>query len=146
MTALGNLKLVAAKRTTQLSPALQRRNKVIKQLHEQIQLAAARLEGKAYAPTKLRTVKDAATGESKTVAVPKRIKEWWFTTNGGALCVQLRYGAKVVELAKGKTAVEIANMADLVPTLEVLKSVVEGGELDTQLESLSGSVKAGFKK
>jgi hypothetical protein len=146
MSALANLKLVAAKRPMQLSPVVQRRNKVAKRLYEQIQLATAKQEGKLYAPSKLRTVKDDETGESKTIAVPKRIKEWWFATASGAICVQLRYGAKVVEFSKGKTAVELASVADLVPTLETLKVAVEGGELDAQLEAVSGAVKAGFKK
>jgi hypothetical protein len=146
MSALANLKLVAAKRPVQLSPVVQRRQKVARRLNEQIQLATAKQEGKLYAPSKLRTVKDDETGESKTIAVPKRIKEWWFASSSGTICVQLRYGAKVVEFAKGKTAVEIASAADLVPTLETLKAAIESGELDAQLEAVSVAVKAGFKK
>ncbi len=146
MSALANLKLIAAKRPVQMSPAVQRRNKVAKRIFEQIQLATAAQDGKSYAPTKQRTVTDAETGEKKTVAVPKRIKSWAFTTDAGKLCVQLRYGAKIVEIAKGKTAVELASASDLVSTLETLKTAVEAGELDAQLESVAGSVKAGFKK
>ena len=146
MTALANLKLIAAKRPVQLSPVVQRRNKVAKRIAEQIALATAKQEGKSYAPTKSRKVTDAATGESKTITVPKRIKEWWFVTDTGKLCVQLRYGAKIVEFAKGKSAVELATADQLVPTLETLKAAVEGGELDAQLEAVSGAVKAAFKK
>jgi len=71
--------------------------------------------------------------------VPKRIKEWFFVSDTGKLWCQLRYGAKIVEIAKGKTAVELASGADLVPTLETLKAAVEGGELDAQLEAVSGN-------
>jgi hypothetical protein len=60
--------------------------------------------------------------------------------------VSLRYGAKVIELAKGKSAVEVANSGELVSTLEILKQAVQNGELDAQLEAASGAVKAGFKK
>lgn len=146
MSALANLKLIVAKRPMQLSPIVQRRNKVIKRIFEQIQLATAAQEGKTYAPTKLRTVKDEATGETTTVQVAKRIKEWWFVTEAGKLCVSLKYGAKVVEIAKGKTAVELVNANELVQTLETLKTAVESGELDAQLEVVSGAVKAAFKK
>jgi hypothetical protein len=147
MTALANLKLIAAKRPVQLSPVVQRRNKVAKRIAEQIALATAKQEGKSYAPTKQRKVTDAVTGESKTITVPKRIKEWWFVTDTGKLCVQLRYGAKIVTLgAKGASAVELATADQLVPTLETLKTAVEGGELDAQLEAVSGAVKAAFKK
>ncbi len=146
MTALANLKLISAKKPAQLSPAVQRRSKVAKRIAEQIALATAKQEGTSYAPTKQRKVTDAETGERKTITVPKSIKEWWFVTDTGKLCVQLRYGAKIVEIAKGKSAVELAAADQLVPTLETLKAAVEGGELDAQLEAVSGAVKAGFKK
>jgi len=146
MSVLSNLKLVAAKKPAQLSPVVQRRNKVVRRLAEQIALATAKQDGKTYAPTKQRTVKDAATGESKTISVSKFIKEWWFVTTDNKLCVSLRYGAKIVELAKGKTAVELATADQLVPTLETLKTAVIAGELDAQLEAVSAKVKAGFKK
>lgn len=146
MTALANLKLIAAKRPVQLSPLIQRRNKVANRISEQIALATAKQSGNSYAPTKQRKVTDAATGESKTVTVPKRIKEWWFVTTDGKLCVQLRYGAKIVEFAKGKSAIEVTNADELVTTLTVLRDAVMNGELDAQIESVSGAVKAGFKK
>jgi hypothetical protein len=147
MSALASLKLIAAKKPAQLSPVVQRRNKIIFRLKQQILLATALAEGKTYAPTKLKKVKNAETGETTTVETAKRIKEWWFVTDTGKLCVNLRYGAKVVELgAKGKTAVELADAADLVPTLQALSAAVDGGELDTQLEAVSSKVKAAFKK
>ena len=146
MSALANLKLVAAKRPVQLSPVVMRRNKVANRIAEQIEIAKAKQEGKVYSATRLRRVKDAETGESKTVEMPKRLKEWWFTTDSGKLCVTLKYGAKVIEIAKGKTAVELANEKELVKTLEILKQAVESGEIDAQLEVASGAVKAGFKK
>ena len=146
MTVLANLKLVSAKRSVQQPPVVQRRNKVAKRIYEQIELAKAKQDGKSYSPTRQRTIKDEETGLNKTVQVPKRLKEWWFTTDSGKLCVSLRYGAKVIEIAKGKTAVELASEKELVATLEILKQAVESGELDVQLETVSGVVKAGFKK
>ena len=146
MTKLFDLKIIAAKRPTQLSPAVQRRNKVAKRIAEQIELATAKQDGKSYAPTKQRKVTDAETGESKTISVPKRIKPWWFVTDNGKLCVQLRYGAKVVEFAKGKSAIEVSSADELVATLTVLRDAVMSGELDAQIETVSGAVKAGFKK
>jgi hypothetical protein len=146
MTALANLKLVNAKRPVQLSPVVQRRNKVAKRIYEQIELAKSKLEGKAFSPTRLRTVKDAETGLNKTVNVPKRVKEWWFTSDSGKLCVSLRYGAKVVEIAKGKTAVELTGEKELVGTLEVLKKAVESGELDAQIEAVAGAEKSSVSR
>lgn len=146
MSALASLKLTAAKRTTNISPVMQRRNKVALRIHQQIQLATAQQEGKSYAPTKQKTVKDVETGESKIIQVPKRIKEWWFTSETGKLCVSLKYGPKTVELMKGRSAIELNSAKELVTALSVLKDAVLGGELDAQLEAVSSSVKAGFKK
>lgn len=145
MALLNTLKLVAAKRTNTVDPVTQRRNKMSKRLNEQIALAKAKFDGASYAPTKLVKVLDEETGERKTVQAPKRVKEWWFAA-GDKLCVTLRYGATTVELAKGKTAVEISSDKDLLATLETLNKAVQSGELDAQLEAASGAVKAGFKK
>ena len=50
MTALANLKLVAAKKPAQLSPVVQRRSKVAKRIAEQIALAQAKQDGKPKDP------------------------------------------------------------------------------------------------
>ncbi len=58
----------------------------------------------------------------------------------------MRYGSRVLDIAKGKNAIEIASMNDLIAVIETVKSAVETGELDAQIEAASGSLKAGFKK
>ena len=52
----------------------------------------------------------------------------------------------MLELAKGKFAVEIASEKELVPTLEALKSIAASGELDTQIEAASIKLRDGFTK
>ena len=58
----------------------------------------------------------------------------------------LRYGAKPIEIVKGKNAIEVASMDDLVVTLELIKVAVLAGELDAQIDQASGSLRAGFAK
>jgi hypothetical protein len=58
----------------------------------------------------------------------------------------VRYGSKVLELSKGKSAVEVANPEDLIKTLETVRSAVEAGDLDPQIEAASGALKAGFRQ
>ncbi len=58
----------------------------------------------------------------------------------------LRYGSKVFEITKGKNAIEVSDMADLIATLEVVKDAVQAGELDPQIEQVSGALRAGFAK
>jgi len=146
MSALASLKLLVANRPVSLSPLVQRRNKVLARIAEQIALAQAQQEGRPYAVTKQRKVTDAETGDTKLVTVPKLIKPWWFVADSGKLCVQLRYGAKLVTLgAKGQTAVELTAKTDLVPTLELLKQAVEAGEMDAALDAACATTRKAFK-
>lgn len=48
MTALAGLKLIAAKHNVAASPTQQRRNKLLKKIGEQIELANATLKGETY--------------------------------------------------------------------------------------------------
>ena len=70
---LANLKLTAAKKPTQISAVVQRRNKLVMRLREQIELTKAEQAGTTYMPTKLRSVTDTETGMRKQVAVSKRV-------------------------------------------------------------------------
>lgn len=147
MSVLANLKLVATKKTVQLSPIVQKRSKLVKRLDEQIALATAKLDGTVFTATRLRRMKDEQTGDKQTVEVEKRVKEWWWVqTDSKKVCIALKYGATVIELAKGKTAIEIANEKELLATLRLLRQAVESGELDAQIESASSAVRAGFRK
>jgi hypothetical protein len=51
-----------------------------------------------------------------------------------------------MELAKGKHSIEVGSADELIKALELVKQAVELGELDTQLEQASGSVRKSFKK
>ena len=144
MSAFNGLKLVAAKRPHAASPIVLRRNKLANQLWEQIELARCLSEGKTYAPTRLRNIKDKHTGERRTVEAAKRIKQWWFVSDTGKVCLQVRYGTRVMELAKGKNSIEVANAAELMTVLAAVKSAVEAGELDAQIDSASAAVRERF--
>ena len=146
MSALGTLKLVAAKKPQHL-PAIQlRRNKLSNKLWEQIQLAKSQITGQPFVVTRIRSVKDPESGLRKQIEMPKRIRPWWFVTESGKVCVSIRYGSWTLELAKGKPSVEVASANDLVIALETIKQAVEAGELDAQIETASAGLKSGFKK
>ena len=103
-------------------------------------------DGKTYVATRVRNVKDRITGEVQSVEQTRKVRQWWFRTESNKLCVQLRYGTKVLDFSKGRNAVEVANDAELVSVLETLKKVVESGELDAQMATASEAVKVRFKK
>lgn len=145
MATLASLKLVAAKKPSQQSPAVHRRSKLSSKILEQIQLARAHSTGQIYAPTKTKMSTN-AEGERVAVTVPKRIKPWWFVSDTGKCCLAIRYGAKIIELAKGKSAIEVASPEALIEALETVNSAVLAGELDAQLEGASVKLRDGFTK
>ncbi len=76
----------------------------------------------------------------------KRVKEWFWINDTGKLNLAVRYGSKVLELAKGKNAIELASGEELIAVLERLKAAVLAGEMDAQIEAASGALRAGFVK
>ena len=145
MATLASLKLVAAKKPIHQPPIVQRRHKLSNKVHEQIQLARAQSKGESYFPTKQKMLTN-ADGERVSVAVPKRIKPWWFVSENGKCCVAVRYGAKMIELAKGKTAIEVSSPDALIEALEAVNAAVLAGELDAQIEAVSVKLREGFIK
>lgn len=146
MSTLSSLKLVAAKKPQQM-PAIQlRRNKLSNKLWEQIQLAKSQISGEPYVVTRFRSIADPATGVRKQIESPKRIRPWWFTSDLGKVCLSVRYGSWTLELAKGKSSVEVGSASELIAALETIKLAVEAGELDSQIEIASAGLKSGFKR
>ncbi len=146
MSTLGNLKLGTSKKPTSM-PAIQvRRNKLSTKLWEQIQLAKSQVSGEPFQVTRFRSVRDQATGLKKQVEMPKRVRPWWFISEEGKVCLNIRYGSRTLEIAKGKPSVEVDNPNALIKALEVIKNAVEIGELDTQIEEASTHIRSRFKK
>ena len=146
MSTLESLKLTTAKKPTHITAIVFRRNKLSSKLWEQIQLAKSQIDGTAFVVTKYKSVKDKETGLRRQVEIPKRIREWWFKNEQGKVCVSVKYGTKIIELAKGKHSVECDTAQGLIKALELVKQAVEAGELDAQIETASGALKAGFRK
>lgn len=146
MSAFSGLKLVSVKRPQNVVPAVMRRAKLAGQLGEQIELARAQADGGVYAPLRMRTVTDKGTGLRSTVQLAKRVKQWWFTADTGRVCLQVRYGTRVLELAKGKNTIDVGTSAELLAALETVKRAVEEGELDAQIDAASAAVRARFAK
>lgn len=146
MSTLNSLKLVAVTKPRNMPAIVMRRNKLSSRIWEQIQLAKSQLDGTQFVVTKYRTVKDRETGIRKQVEVPKRIKPWWFQSEAGKVCVSVKYGSWTLELAKGKSSVEVASAEELVRALESIKTAVEAGELDQQIDVASAGLRSGFKR
>jgi hypothetical protein len=145
MSALMKLKLVAA-HAERRSPTISRRQKLTGKIEDQIGSAKAATAGGVYASKRVKFVADAESGERKQVEIATRVKPWWWRAANGKLMLAVRYGAKPIELAKGKNAIEVGSMAEIVAALETVKDAVQAGELDAQMEVASQSLRAGFAR
>jgi hypothetical protein len=144
---LSSLKLINAKRQNKIDPIAFRRNKLNEKLKVQIAMAQAINKGEAFTLKRMCNVRDAVTGLTSLMEVSKRVKQWWFVNNDTKkIAVQLFYGNKVIELTKGKNAVEVINGDELLKVLTMLQDAVLDGSLDAQIEQAADSVKARFAK
>jgi len=146
MTLLNSLKLTAARKMRAVPEVVKRRNKLLQKLGEQRALAEALLQGRHYAPKRLRSYKDADTGNRVLKEVPVRIKPWFWTGEKGEMLLTVQYGSRQIELTKGKSAVEVGSESNLLNVLDVLLAAVQNGELDAQIEAASTKLRDGFKK
>ena len=146
MTIIASLKVTNADRPRQQPVILQRRNKLINALHDQLELARAEAEGREYLKTRRRHVKNTVTGEYAEAMVSRKPRAWFWTANDGKVYISLRYGTRVIEIAKGKSAIEVGEKRQLVPVIEALKQAVAAGEVDQQLTTAGAEVRSRFAK
>ena len=128
MELLKTLKLTQYQRNSTHNPVLQRRIKLAAGISEQIQLA----ENPNYKPISVHTVAD-DSGELRAVEVSKRVLRWWRVGADGTVELTVRYGSRILELAKGMDAVELSSADELVPVLEQFKTAAERGEMDEMI-------------
>ena len=145
MSFIAKLKLIASKREHNHNPIIVRRNKLTLKLDEQLAVCTAQKEGRLYAPKRIKTVTN-ADGERVSVETTKRVKEWFWTTSTGKINLAVRYGSKVLELSKGKNAIELSTGEELIATLSLLKDAVIAGELDDAITNASDKLHSGFSK
>ena len=144
--ALTQLKLSTVKKPSSVDAEVLRRFKLVKRVDEQIALATALADGTVFSATRQRTVIDPETGLKRSVQVPKSVKAWFFGAENGKVYLSIKYGSRVMELAKGKPTVEIASGKDLVNTLKIIRQAVLDGELDAQIDAASNDLRKGFSQ
>ena len=144
MTTLSNLKLSSARKPRVIPDVIKRRSKLLRKLAEQRELALAQSQGRSYAPKRLRTFRNNDTGEKVVREMPVRIKPWWWTGERGEVLLAIHYGSKSLELAKGKSAIELSDASALVSVLELITAAVNQGELDSAIQAASVKLREGF--
>ena len=131
MSMLKALNIVALPKLSKNDPLLQRRVKLLTQLEQQRELAA----NPNYSVLTKKWVKQ--EDKSKLlVDKQKRVKKWWVVDMAGVCFFTVRYGSKLLELEKGKAAITVGNIENLVGVIDAVIAAVRNGELDTLLDNI----------
>lgn len=65
---------------------------------------------------------------------PKRVKSWYYEINK-QWYFEVRYGNKPIELSKGKAAITVDGIGNLLATIDLVIEAANNGEFDTLLEA-----------
>jgi hypothetical protein len=147
MPVLTSLKLVTSQKQRSVSPIVQRRQKLIDKIDEQLKSCEAQKAGEVYAPKRMRTYTNKHTGERMTVEAVKRVKNWFWIADDGKINLSIKYGSKTLALnKKGANAIQLTSGDELIAVLSSLKAAVAEGELDEAINEVSSITRDGFKK
>lgn len=148
MSLLKALKLTDASRSGMIvSPEALLRHKLLGKLDEQIAIAKADQAGEPFIKRGIRSVVDPETGERVRREVPVRVRRWfWVDGTNSKAFVQIRYGNRPLELAKGKATIEVANTEELLKVMDQLRSAVADGELDEVLQKAADDRRSRFQR
>lgn len=131
MSYLTKLTLTQLKRTAQQTPEEARRAKLIIKLQEQLALAEAHAKGERLLVTKSAWTRD-DDGNKVRVQKQRQVRAWWWP-QGTELHMSVRYGARQLELSKGKRAIVISNASLLPGAINTLIQATQAGELDAAI-------------
>ena len=122
------LNFVALPKNFRNDPVMKRREKMLSQLEQQRNLA----QDPSFTIVQQRWVKD-ENGIKQPVERHKQIKRWWLRNGMGDCLLIIRYGSRVLELQKGKAAIDVGGEANLVMVIEEIMRMTKEGELDALL-------------
>jgi hypothetical protein len=119
------LNFVSLPKNFRNDPVMKRREKMLSQLEQQRNLAM----DPSYTIVQQRWVRD-ENGVKQPVERHKQIKRWWLRNGMGDCLLIIRYGSRVLELQKGKAAIDTGGEVNLVSVIEEIMRMTKEGELD----------------
>ena len=137
MIQLADVKLVSAVRPTFQDPVALKRLKFITRVSEQLEIANNLIKGDQIPFTSFH--------DPVSLNRPRKVSPWWWIDKDGKYLMAIKYGSKVIELAKGKSAVQAENLEQIIEVLKSLKLATSNGELDLHLTQASELIRKKFK-
>lgn len=127
MSHLEKLTFKSVTRASKQDPVQLRRRKLVAAIEEQVNVAAAAVNGETYEVTRKTWIKN-EQGEKVLVDKLRKVRPWFFEQDGGWY-VQCKYGNKALKIGSGN-AVFVKALKDIADALNTLKAATEAGELD----------------
>jgi hypothetical protein len=137
MIQLADVKLVSAVRPAFQDPVALKRSKFISRVSEQLEIANLLMKGEQIPFTSF--------NDPVSLRRPRKVSPWWWTDKDGKYLMTIKYGSKVIELAKGKSAVQAETLDQIIEVLKSLKLATSNGELDLHLTQASDLIRKKFK-
>lgn len=131
---LGTFNLTQANKQQTVDKHTQRRTKLLAKLDEQILAAEALLKGEEYFGVKTVSKAD-EDGNRTSTTVQKRVRKWFYTNDGKEWYLEVKYGNRILQLAKDKTAIVVGALDNIVAVLTQVKEAVLANELDSAIEA-----------
>lgn len=135
MATLSKFNLKTVKRINGKDPKINKRNKLVKALEEQITIVEHKINGQEYKAVK-KVWKDNGSGEKVLIEVPKRVREWYFEQDSGWY-IQCRYGARVLDIVGRNNSVYVNKITEVPKVINALIEATNKGELDDAIERVS---------
>lgn len=114
------LKFVAAKKPKAVNVTVQRRQRLVRRLDQQISIIQ----------------------NAKADFLPRA--SWAWLDDEGTYCLSIKYGRNPIELKKGMFAIQCDSINHAAEALDVIRASVLNGELDDQLSKASSEIRAKF--
>ena len=137
MIQLADVKLVSAVRPTFQDPVALKRSKFISRVSEQLEIANLLMKGEQIPFTSFH--------DPVSLKRPRKVSPWLWTDKDGKYLMTIKYGSKVIELAKGKSAVQAETLEQIIEVLKSLKQAASNGELDVLLTQAGELIRKRFK-
>jgi hypothetical protein len=116
------LTLVPVTKPKTLNPVVQRRTRLLKSIRRQQTM-----------------VQSYKAGE-------KTQRTWFWMNEEGKIYLQIKYGKLSLELSKGKFAIQCGSLDDVASNLQIVETLVNKGEFDVMLTSVSKEIRSKFDK
>ena len=139
MSVLSKLTVKSVTRASKQDPVQLRRRKLVAAIEEQVNVAAAAVNGETYEVTRKTWIKN-EQGEKVLVDKLRKVRPWFFEQDGGWY-VQCKYGNKALTIGNGN-AVFVKALKDIAGALNTLKAAAEAGELDEAIAKATQRKKA----